>query len=54
MGDVNWWLTALAFALGVVLTFALMIRRVEREIPLSQATGGDDAAGKDDRRRNQG
>lgn len=34
MLDVHWWLTLLAFALGLVLTFALMIRRVTREVPL--------------------
>jgi hypothetical protein len=31
--DVNWWLTGLAFGLGVVLTFLLTIRRVKREVP---------------------
>jgi hypothetical protein len=33
MQNVNWWLMALAFALGLVLTLALMIRRVKREVP---------------------
>ena len=33
MQDVNWWLMALAFLLGLVLTLALMIRRVKREVP---------------------
>ena len=39
MNDVNWWLMALAFLLGLALTFALMIRRVTREVPVSQAVG---------------
>ena len=34
MNDVNWWLMALAFALGLLLTFAFMIRRVTREVPV--------------------
>ena len=33
MQNVNWWLMVLAFALGLVLTLALMIRRVKREVP---------------------
>ncbi len=33
MQSVNWWLMALAFVLGLVLTLALMIRRVKREVP---------------------
>lgn len=28
MHDVNWWLTGLAFTLGLMLTLAMMIRRV--------------------------
>ena len=35
MGDVNWWLMALAFALGLLLTFAMMIRKVTREVPVT-------------------
>lgn len=34
MNDVNWWLTALAFMVGMALTFALTIRRVQREVPV--------------------
>jgi hypothetical protein len=34
MHDVNWWLMALAFLLGLLLTLALMIRRVTREVPV--------------------
>ena len=33
MQNVNWWLMALAFVLGLVLTLALLIRRVKREVP---------------------
>ena len=39
MQNVNWWLMALAFVLGLVLTLALMIRRVEREVPEYGALG---------------
>lgn len=28
MHDPNWWLMVLSFVLGLVLTFALMVRRV--------------------------
>ena len=35
MHDVNWWLMTLAFLLGALLTFALMIRRVTREVPVT-------------------
>jgi uncharacterized membrane protein ArfC len=38
---VNWWLVALAFVLGLVITLAFMIRRVEREVLVS----GSGAAG---------
>ena len=39
MHDVNWWLMALAFLLGLVLTFLLMIGRVTREVPIYAALG---------------
>jgi hypothetical protein len=39
MNDVNWWLMALAFLLGLLLTFAFMIRRVTREVPIYAALG---------------
>jgi uncharacterized membrane protein ArfC len=45
--NVNWWLVALAFVLGLVITLAFMIRRVEREVPAPAAaapTGGASAA----------
>lgn len=35
MHDVNWWLMALSFLLGLVLTFLLMIRKVTREVPVT-------------------
>ncbi len=37
MQDLNWWLMAVAFALGLVLTLALTIRRVKSEVPESAA-----------------
>ena len=41
MKDVNGWLMALAFLLGMILTFAMMIRRVTREVPVTlSATPG--------------
>ena len=39
MEDVNWWLMALSFLLGLLLTFALMIRRVTREVPVTESVG---------------
>ncbi len=46
MRDVNWWLMALAFLLGLVLTLGLMIRRVTREVPVSHTlTAGGVGAG---------
>lgn len=36
MHDVNWWLMALAFLLGLVLTLALTIRKVTREVPVAR------------------
>ncbi|CRZ18710.1 channel accessory protein ArfC, sunset domain variant [Mycolicibacterium neworleansense] len=47
MSDVNWWLMALAFVLGLVLTLALTLRRVKREVPVYGALGRrpDAAAG---------
>lgn len=47
MNDVNWWLMALAFVLGLVLTLALTLRRVKREVPVYGALGRrPDAAAK--------
>jgi hypothetical protein len=46
MQNVNWWLMALAFLLGLVLTLALMIRRVKREVPeYATLAAGAGAAG---------
>jgi len=39
MSDVSWWLMALAFVLGLVLTFALTVRRVKREVLIYKALG---------------
>ncbi|WP_217155368.1 channel accessory protein ArfC, sunset domain variant [[Mycobacterium] fortunisiensis] len=39
MNDVNWWLMALSFVLGLVLTLALTLRRVKREVPVYGALG---------------
>jgi uncharacterized membrane protein ArfC len=39
MGQVNYGLLGVAFLLGLLLTFALTIRRVKREVPVrSSAT----------------
>lgn len=35
MRDVNWWLMTLAFLLGLVLTLALTIRKITREVPVT-------------------
>ncbi len=35
MHDPNYWLVALAFVLGLLLTFALTVRRVKREVPVT-------------------
>jgi hypothetical protein len=35
--DVNWWLLALAFLLGLVLTLVLTIGRVKREVPVNSS-----------------
>ncbi len=34
MGQVNNWLAVVAFLLGLLLTFALTVRRVKREVPV--------------------
>ncbi len=39
MNDVNWWLMALSFVLGLLLTFAFAIRRVTREVPVYAPLG---------------
>lgn len=40
MQDLNWWLMALAFVLGLLLTLAMVIRRVTREVPVTHALSG--------------
>jgi hypothetical protein len=45
MQDVNWWLMALAFLLGLVLTFFLVVGRVKREVPEYATLGAGAAAG---------
>jgi hypothetical protein len=39
MSDVNWWLMATAFVLGLVIAFFLMIDRVKREVPIYESLG---------------
>ncbi|WP_441958271.1 channel accessory protein ArfC, sunset domain variant [Mycolicibacterium houstonense] len=51
MSDVNWWLMALAFVLGLVLTLALTLRRVKREVPVYGALGRRPDTGGDARAR---
>jgi uncharacterized membrane protein ArfC len=34
MGQVDYWLVGLAFLLGLLLTLALTIHRVKREVPV--------------------
>jgi len=39
LNDVNWWLMALSFILGLLLTFAFLIKRVTREVPIYAPLG---------------
>jgi uncharacterized membrane protein ArfC len=39
MAQVNWWLIGVAFVLGLLLTLALTIRRVKREVPVGSSAG---------------
>jgi uncharacterized membrane protein ArfC len=41
---VNWWLVALAFVLGVVITLAFMVRRVEQRVPVASTAGAAESA----------
>ncbi len=43
MHGASWVLIAVAFILGLVLTFALMIRRVEGEVPVSSSAAAAEA-----------
>lgn len=45
MHGANCWLMGLSFLLGLLLTFAFMIRRVKREVPVAAPWGAADAAG---------
>jgi F0F1-type ATP synthase assembly protein I len=49
MHDASCWLIVVAFLLGLLLTFALMIRRVKREVPVgsshSEKESDDDSSG---------
>lgn len=45
MEDLNWWLMALAFVLGLLLTLAMMIRRVTREVPVTHTLAKAAVAG---------
>ena len=46
MQNVNWWLMALAFLLGLILTLFLLIRRVKRYVPeYATLAAGAGAAG---------
>ena len=40
MDTVNWCLMAVAFALGLVLTLAFIVRQVKREVPVNASGGG--------------
>ena len=47
MSDVNWWwLMGLSFLLGLLLTFALTVRRVKREVPIYVAPPCTQAVGR--------
>ncbi len=41
MHDVNWWLTGLAFTLGLLLTLAMMIRRVTCTVGAKAGEAGE-------------
>ncbi|MBO0865389.1 MAG: hypothetical protein J2P16_09995 [Mycobacterium sp.] len=44
MHGASWLLIVLAFVLGLVMTFALMIRRVEPEVPASSSVAAPESA----------
>ena len=43
MSDVNWWLMALSFLGGLIVTAALTIRRVTREVPVAHSLSASEA-----------
>jgi len=47
MHDVNWWLMTLAFLAGLILTSALVMRRVTREVPITHTLSARAADGLD-------
>lgn len=48
MGQVNYWLVGLAFLLGLLLTLALTIRRVELEVPVPPSAAQEPDKSKED------
>jgi uncharacterized membrane protein ArfC len=48
MAQVNYWLVGVAFLLGLLLTFALTIRRVKREVPVRSSARQETENGKAD------
>ena len=44
ISHVHWWLFALSFALGMVLTFALTLRSFKRQVPVGTAAGQSEPA----------
>ncbi|MEI7913212.1 MAG: hypothetical protein WCH82_00550 [Mycobacteriaceae bacterium] len=45
MHNLNWWLMALAFLIGLALTLGLMIRKVTREVPITHTVSAGLKAG---------
>lgn len=39
MNHVHWWLFALSFVTGLVLTFAVMVRPIKRQVPVGASAG---------------
>lgn len=44
MGQVDYWLLGVSFLLGLVLTFALTVRRVTREVPVRSSAATHEPA----------
>ena len=44
MNDVQWWLFALSFVMGLALTLALTVRPVKRQVPVGAPSGPGSAA----------
>jgi hypothetical protein len=45
MGHVDYWLLGVSFLLGLVLTFALTVRRVTREVPVGPSVSTHEPEG---------